>query len=74
MKSLDVPIYLFDKSAAEKRLDEQLEKGPDVHPLAEMAEDEVEHALFDDDGEEEKKEISPPKPKKNAPKSKKKKK
>lgn len=74
MKSLDVPIYLFDKSAAEKQLEEQLKTGPDVHPLAEMAEDEVEHALFDEDGEEEKKEISPPKPKKNTPKSKKKKK
>ena len=65
MKSLDVPIYLFDKSAAEKRLDEQLNKGPDVHPLAEMAEEDVEDAMFGEHEEAETKEITPPKPKKS---------
>lgn len=64
MKSLDVPIYLFDKSAAEKRLEEQLSTGADVHPLAEMAEEDVEEAMFDHK-EEESKDITPPKPKKS---------
>ena len=61
MKRMDVPIYLFSKDPAEKKLDKQVDEGPAVHPLVDMAEDEVEEALFD---EHSPKEISPPKPKK----------
>lgn len=70
MKSMDVPIYLFNKSAAEERLEEQVEKGPDVHPLAEMAEEDVEEAMFGKAAEEESKDITPPKPKKSKKKKK----
>jgi YidC/Oxa1 family membrane protein insertase len=66
MKRMNVPVHLFGETAEEKKLDEQIDKGPGVHPIAEMVEDEVEDALFGD-GEEEapKKEIKPPKPKKS---------
>ncbi len=65
MKSMGVPIYLFDKSAAEEKLDKQVEDGPDVHPLAEMAEEDLEEALFGEPDEDAPKDIKPPKPKKS---------
>lgn len=63
MRSMGVPIYLFEKDKFEKQLEEDLKKGPDVHPLAEMAEKEVEEVLFKE-GEEDAsgQEIKPPKP------------
>jgi len=61
MKRMNVPIYLFSKDPAEAKLNKQVDDGPAVHPIAEMVEDEVEDALFD---EHPPKEISPPKPKK----------
>jgi YidC/Oxa1 family membrane protein insertase len=64
MKSLGVPIYLFDKSAAEEKLEKQIEEGVDVHPLAEMVEDDLEEALFGEK-DENLPEVSPPKPKKS---------
>ena len=72
MKRMNVPIYLFSKDPAEKKLDEQLEDGPAVHPLVDMAEDEVEEALFET--EEPPKPVSPPKKKPAKSKAKKKKK
>lgn len=64
MKSLGVPIYLFDKSEAEEKLEKQIEDGPAVHPLAEMAEDNLEEALFGEK-DENAPEVTPPKPKKS---------
>lgn len=74
MRSLGVPIYLFDKEGAKKEADmsKALDKGPDIHPLVEMAEDEVEDALFGETGEDGKpqdgkaeKAITPPKRKRS---------
>lgn len=67
MRNMGVPIHLFGETEEEKELDEAIEKGPAVHPLVGMAEDEVEDALFgDDDG------APPPKikPRKNKKKKK----
>ena len=51
MKSLGVPIYLFGEYEKEQEVKDQVEKGPDVHPLIGLAEKEAEEALFgDDDG------------------------
>lgn len=49
MKRMGVPIHLFDRSKAEKELDEEIEKGPAVHPQAQMIEEDVEEALFGND-------------------------
>ncbi len=73
MRSMGVPIYLFNKDKFKEELEEKVSEGPDVHPLIEMAEEEVEKALFGEgEGEnqadpesEAKKEIKPPKPKKS---------
>ncbi len=66
MRSMGVPIYLFNKDKFKEELEAKSAEGPDVHPLVEMAEDEVEKAMFGEgDSEEEPKPIiSPPKPKK----------
>ena len=66
MRSMGVPIYIFEKNKFEEKLDQQLDDGsPGVHPLAEMAEEEVEGAMFGDEEQEETpKQIKPPKPKK----------
>ncbi len=71
MKSMGVPIYIFEKDKFKEELEKKVEKGPDVHPLIEMAEDETEKALFGDDEQDAPKEISPPKPKKKTQKKKK---
>ncbi len=63
MRSLGVPIHLFGESEDEKKMDKAVEKGPDVHPLVEMAENEAEEAIFGDDDEP--KQVSKPKPKKS---------
>ena len=69
MKRLNVPVHLFGETEEEKALDKALDKGPALHPLAEMAEQEVEEALgLDEDAP--KKEVSPPKPKKSKKKKK----
>ncbi|MCK6418764.1 MAG: membrane protein insertase YidC [Alphaproteobacteria bacterium] len=64
MRSLNVPIYLFGQSPAEKKLDESVDKGPAVHPLVDMAEEKAEEALFGTEDTDEsaapKKPISPP--------------
>ena len=77
MKSLGVPIHLFGETEEEKEMDKAIDKGPALHPLAEMAEDEVEEALgLDDekdkydmsgmfDEDQPSKKIRPPKPKKS---------
>lgn len=66
MKSLGVPIYLFDKEGAEQdaKMDKAIDKGPDVHPLAEMAEEDLEEALFGEK-DENAPTISPPKKKRS---------
>jgi YidC/Oxa1 family membrane protein insertase len=68
MKSLGVPVHLFGETEDEKELNKEIEKGPAVHPLAEMAENEVESALFgseDDKTPPPAKAVSKPKPKKS---------
>lgn len=67
MKSLSVPIHLFGETKEEKALVAAVDKGPAVHPLAEMAEHEVEDALFgsDDETSSSTKAVSKPKPKKS---------
>ena len=62
MKSLNVPIHLFGETEEEKKAEEAVDKGPALHPLVEMAEDEVEEAMG---LHEPKKDIKPPKPKKS---------
>lgn len=64
MRSLNVPIHLFGQTKDEKKIDESIDEGVEVHPLAEMVEDEVEHALFDHD-DDTPPTIKPPKPKKS---------
>ncbi len=67
MRSMNVPIYIFNRDKFKEELETKVDEGPDVHPLIEMAEDEAEKALF---GEGEKdteptKPIKPLKPKKS---------
>lgn len=71
MRSMNVPIHLFGQSEDEEKLDEQVEKGPGLHPLAEMAEDEIERAMFDhDDTPQGPAPVKPPKRKKSKKKKK----
>ncbi|PCI55313.1 MAG: membrane protein insertase YidC [Alphaproteobacteria bacterium] len=74
MRSMGVPVYFFNKDKFEQTLETQVEEGPDVHPLIDMAEQEAEKALFgDEDAEiEVVPDIKPPKPKKKTQKKKKK--
>lgn len=73
MRSMGVPVYFFNKDKFEQTLETQVEEGPDVHPLIDMAEQEAEKALFGDEGEAEAvPDITPPKPKKKTQKKKKK--
>lgn len=72
MRMMDVPIYLFDKSEGEKKIDKDLDEGgPSVHPLVDLAEHEAEDGLFGDDAAEaaaakkKTKPIKPPKAKKS---------
>lgn len=65
MKSMGVPIYIFNKDHYRKEMEQQIDQGPSVNPLVQMAEEETEKALFgDDEGDKGGKEISAPKPKK----------
>ena len=71
MRSMGVPIYLFNKDKFAEEQERKSTEGPDVHPLMEMAEQEVEKAMFGEgesedgaDDEAPKQTISPPKPKK----------
>jgi YidC/Oxa1 family membrane protein insertase len=66
MRSLGVPIYILGQYEDEIQADKALAKSADVHPLAEMAEEEIEKAMFGEtasDGETPP-DITPPKPKK----------
>lgn len=63
MKRMGVPIHILGETKEEKELDKAVDKGPAVHPLAEMAEDEVEESLGLMDKPD--KPISPPKPKRS---------
>jgi YidC/Oxa1 family membrane protein insertase len=68
MRSMDVPIHLFGETEDEKKIEESVKKGgPAVHPLVEMAEDEIEETMFGDheDETEKKPKVSKPKPKKS---------
>lgn len=57
MKQLGVPIHIFGETEEEKKLDEAVAHGPaGVHPLVEMAEEELEESVTKD--------VTPPKPKK----------
>ncbi|GJL85750.1 MAG: membrane protein insertase YidC [Micavibrio sp.] len=65
MRSVGVPIYLFDKDEINAELEKAVEEGPAVHPLVGMVEEDVEDALFGEHEDNEKpKDIKPPKPKK----------
>lgn len=46
MKSLGAPVYFFEKEKFKEEKKKALEKGPDVHPMAAMIEQETEKALF----------------------------
>ena len=73
MRSMNVPIYIFNKDKFKEALEEKIDEGPDVHPLLDMAENEAEKALFGDDvGEDVQnvQDIKPPKPKKKKKKKK----
>lgn len=63
MRTLGVPIHIFGETEEEEKMDKAVDKGPALHPLSDMIEDDVEDALFDDE-DEPSKPISPPKPKK----------
>lgn len=73
MKSLGVPIHLFEKNKTDAEMEKKVEEGPAAHPLIEMAEEDAEKALFGDEGEsaqqaqdngEPPAPIKPPKPRK----------
>ncbi len=74
MRSMGVPVYFFNKDKFEQTLETQVEEGPDIHPLIDMAEQEAEKALFGDESAdvEAVPDIKPPKPKKKTQKKKKK--
>ncbi len=72
MKSMDVPIHLFGETQEEKDAKKAVDEGPALHPLSEMAEDEIEEAMFGKE-DEAPKVIKPPKPKKRTTQKKKKK-
>jgi hypothetical protein len=58
---------MFNKDHYRKEMETKVTKGPDVHPLMEMAEQEAEKALFgegDENATSSGPQISPPKPKK----------
>ncbi len=48
MRSMGVPIYIFNKDKFKEELEEKVEEGSDVYPLIEMVEEEAEKALFGD--------------------------
>ncbi|MGH1378616.1 MAG: membrane protein insertase YidC [Alphaproteobacteria bacterium] len=66
MRSMNVPIYFFNKDKFKEDAEKKVEEGPDVHPLVEMAENEAEKALFGDEETQSSAipNIKPPKPKK----------
>ncbi len=66
MRSMNVPIYLFGQTEDEERIDKSLDKGQSAHPLAEMAESDLEEAFFGEghDDENPPKPVTPPKPRK----------
>lgn len=64
MKSLGVPVHLFGETEDEKEMAKAVDKGPAVHPLAEMVEEDVEKTLFGEDDKTQKT-VSKPKPKKS---------
>jgi len=72
MHRLGVPIYIFERSKDDKKLNKDLDEGaPGVHPLVEMVEEEVGKALLGDDGQPlPPKDIKPLKPKKKKKKKK----
>lgn len=69
MRKLNVPIYLFGEEDHDDEVIEAVKKGPGVHPLSEMAEEDMEEAMFDHE-KDEPKQVSPPKPKKSKKKKK----
>jgi len=79
MRAMNVPIYLFGQSESEEEIEKSVDEGgPVVHPLVEMAEHDVEEAMFGDHDEEHDDEnppkvITPPKKKKSGGRKKKKK-
>jgi YidC/Oxa1 family membrane protein insertase len=60
MKSMGVPIHLFSKDKIEKKLEQEIKDGPDVHPGLEIAGEKLEEAVLG----QEAKPVSAPKPKK----------
>lgn len=65
MKKMDVPIYLFNKDHYRKEQEALSTKGPSVHPLVDMVEQETEKALFGEGDEPTSSApVSAPKPKK----------
>lgn len=60
MRSMGVEVKFFHRPEAEKKLEEQVKHGPAIHPGAEMIEDRVEDALFEDAPVT----VTPPKPRK----------
>ena len=65
MRGLGVPIHLFGQTDEEAALEKKVDQGPAVHPLAQMAEDKVEDALFGELGDDvPPSTVSPPKPRK----------
>ncbi|MCB1650718.1 MAG: membrane protein insertase YidC [Alphaproteobacteria bacterium] len=71
MRSLGVPIHLFGETEEDKAMEAAVDKGPALHPLSEMVEEDVEEALFGkDDDEDAPQSISAPKKKKSKKKKK----
>ena len=61
MKSMGVPIHLFNKDGVQEKLEKEIEEGPVVHPGLELAEHKIEEALHLDGPSTP---VTPPKPKK----------
>jgi len=67
MRSMGVPVYLFNRGEEEKKMAEMVAEGPVVHPGLEVIEEQVEEALFGEGDvpvEKDTKEVSAPKRKK----------
>jgi YidC/Oxa1 family membrane protein insertase len=49
MKSMGVPVQLFNKGAIEKKLEKEIKDGPVIHPEFQVAEEQIEKAILGDD-------------------------
>ncbi len=64
MSSMGVKVKFFGKSLEDRLMRKKVMEGPNIHPEAEVIEDEIEEAVFGQHEEQPQKPVTPPKPKK----------